>query len=561
MKRVWSYLLVLGMIGCGPEGDSPDELEVEDGITLLSPRKQLIRASIDLRGIHPSEADLAHVEVYPDSYSDFVEQYLYDERFAGRMEEVFNEVFLTRSGETFFQLEEAGMGGLSDDVVADSIGDEPLKLVSHIVEHDLPYSDVVTASYSMADPLVAQMWDMEYTDGDVGWHESRYSDGRPQVGVLSSTTLWSRYPSAGVNGNRHRANTLSRIFLCDDYLSRPVSFSRSQIDALTSGDPEEVIADNDVCQSCHSTLDPLAGHFFGFWWEVEGDTLEDQTLYRAEDEEMWKDISGKSPGFYGIPTANLQELGWRLAEDARFVDCAVETVFQGLTQRLVEDADWGEIAAHRKVFNDRGLVIRDLVRSIVTSRTYLAAEVEDADLADRVNTLKMVSPGQLEGIVHAKTGYRWSFAGRAALSRNASGLAVLSGGIDSRDVTERNTSASVGALFVQERLAQAAGWHVAVSDLDPERESPPKLLKYVTIEDRPETNPAAFEKQIRSLYRSITGLPLEESAESDEGAEPPPEVEALIQLWKNLYSVEASPVRAWAGVVSVVLRDPTVLFY
>ena len=41
-----------------------------------------------------------------------MEQYLYDERFAGRMEEVFNEVFLTRSGETFFQLEEAGMGGL-----------------------------------------------------------------------------------------------------------------------------------------------------------------------------------------------------------------------------------------------------------------------------------------------------------------------------------------------------------------------------------------------------------------------------------------------------------------
>ena len=32
---------------------------------------------------------------------------------------------------------------------------------------------------------------------------------------------------------------------------------------MVGGDPEEVIADNGVCQSCHSTLDPLSSHFFG----------------------------------------------------------------------------------------------------------------------------------------------------------------------------------------------------------------------------------------------------------------------------------------------------------
>jgi hypothetical protein len=40
-----------------------------------------------------------------------------------------------------------------------------------------------------------------------------------------------------------------------------------------------------------------------------------------------------------------------------------------------------------------------------------------------------------------------------------------------------------------------------------------------------------------------------------------PEVAELVATWKTLYSVDASPTTAWAGVVSAVLRDPTVIFY
>ena len=35
----------------------------------------------------------------------------------------------------------------------------------------------------------------------------------------------------------------------------------------------------------------------------------------------------------------------------------------------------------------------------------------------------------------------------------------------------------------------------------------------------------------------------------------------LVLLWQRIYSIQASPVDAWAGVVSAVLRDPAVLFY
>ena len=39
------------------------------------------------------------------------------------------------------------------------------------------------------------------------------------------------------------------------------------------------------------------------------------------------------------------------------------------------------------------------------------------------------------------------------------------------------------------------------------------------------------------------------------------EPQELIETWKYLYSVEASPTKAWAGVLSAVLRDPSVIFY
>ena len=59
-------------------------------------------------------------------------------------------------------------------------------------------------------------------------------------------------------------------------------------------------------------------------------------------------------------------------------------------------------------------------------------------------------------------------------------------------------------------------------------------------------------QQLEELYLEVTGVPLEEGDL---------EADALITLWRQLYSVEASATKAWAGVLSAILRDPAVLFY
>ena len=52
--------LLLMLTAC--DAPSVDEADIDDGIVLLDPRRQLIRLSIDLRGSHPSVADLDAIE-------------------------------------------------------------------------------------------------------------------------------------------------------------------------------------------------------------------------------------------------------------------------------------------------------------------------------------------------------------------------------------------------------------------------------------------------------------------------------------------------------------------
>ncbi|MFT5686783.1 MAG: hypothetical protein ACI8RZ_007740 [Myxococcota bacterium] len=536
-----SATIILAVIaGCATDSESPDEL------TLLSHREQLIRLSVDLRGVHPTETELEFIEANPDLYEDYVDRYMADSRFTERMREIFDQRFLTRTDSTYGHM----VQGATSAEVAWAIGEEPLRLLSYIIDNDLPYSEMVLADYTIADPLLAEVWNLERDETeDGGWSIAHYTDGRPEAGVLTMNSIWSRYPSMDGNANRHRANAVSNMLLCDDYLARPIVLDRAAVDQLTI-DPESAIGENATCQSCHSTLDPLSAHFFGFF--SYGDNNEFTGVYKPELEEGWRLYADKAPGFYGVPTANIPEMAELLAEDSRFMDCAVQTVWEGLTQRTVDDDDWAEFQAHRSVFVESDQSVRTLVRSVVLSDSYRASGSTDPEVDARLAGLKTVSPAQLSAIVADITGYEWRFGGRNGLTTHSTGLPVLLGGIDGDTVTTRSYDPSVGAVFIQERLAQSAGYAVASHDLSATRSDDATLLLYVTAEDTPDSNPEAFDAQIRHLYLASTGMPLDEEAN---------EPANLMVVWEQVYSIEGSVTSAWAAVISAVLRDPRVLTY
>ena len=130
--------------------------------------------------------------------------------------------------------------------------------------------------------VLAEALNLDYPVGARGWERAHYTDGRQHAGILTMSTTWLRYPSAGGNANRSRANAVSKMLLCDDYLSRPIVLNRAAVDQLTV-DPETAISTNASCQSCHSTLDPLASHFFGFFvYDDEDPTEGGAATYRPE---------------------------------------------------------------------------------------------------------------------------------------------------------------------------------------------------------------------------------------------------------------------------------------
>lgn len=544
-----ALLLTLTLLGaCGSSEPEPEPGAFEP----LSPREQLLRLSIDLRGIHPSETDLSAIEENPELYEAYVDRWLEDPRVVDRVTELFEVRWLTRTGVPYFSSRDHGLNDVPNWLLAETAAREPLELLRYVLQQDLAWDHLVTADHTMADPLLARMWGIDREDPEApGWVRGRYRDGRPHAGMLSMTTIWQRYPSMGGNANRHRANAISRMFLCDDFLARPIVLNRAAVDLLQV-DPENAIATTPSCQSCHSTLDPLAANLFGFFHEDADAIGVDAIVYRPENEGAWREHAGKPPGFYGRPIAHLRELGESLAEDPRFAACAVRTVVEGLSQRDLVDEDWSELQYHLEVFEEGGRRILPVVRSVVTSEAYRAARAYDPELDARIAGARVLSPSQLASVVEDLTGYRWTLGGVDLMTAPQSGLPVLTGGLDGLAVTRRSYLPSVGTALAIERLAQGAGWHVARRDLDPERDGSVRLLRHVTREDTPETAPEAFEAQIRHLYLAITGIPLPEEAT---------EPVALVELWKSLYAVQASPVAAWAGVISAVLRDPRLLFY
>ncbi len=558
-------LVAVALAGCG----QPEEV-VEPTVDLLDARSQLIRLSMDLRGVHPTEQELWDYDNAIDKdalYTQHAQAWIEDSRFLDRIKEIFNERYLLRTGQVYFDTGDIPeLRDIDDRRMADIIANEALSLLEYVVINDLPYSYMITAPHTMANAELAAYWNIDLpADYAGGWVPATYDDDRPHAGMLTMTTTWQRYPSMGGNANRHRANAISKMFLCDDYLSRPIVLNRAAVDLLTV-DPENAISLSTGCQSCHASLDPMAANFFGFF-NLDGEEGIESTRYRPEAEQEWRFYAGKEPAYYGRPTGNIVEFAQELVADDRFADCAVRTVWEGLTQRELHPDDWNSLSVHADAFradvdgdDQADMNIKQLVYSIVTDDEYRAAAGRTPGLNERLAGQKLVSPAQLSSYFQEKIGFTWGFRGRNGLVSQDMGLPTLAGGIDSLFVTERQYTPTVGLVFIQERLAQAAAYHVAELDLDPARETDAVLLEFVTINDTPDdtagsdgaTGREKFDQQIRHLYRKITGRPL--PADATEPAE-------LIEVWKSLYSVEGKATDAWAGVISAVFRDPQVIFY
>ena len=161
----------------------------------------------------------------------------------------------------------------------------------------------------------------------------------------------------------------------------------------------------------------------------------------------------------------------------------------------------------------------------------------------------MVTTDQMASQIEDITGFRFRTQGYDVMSTDTYGLRTLAGGVDGDLVTAPATNPTATMLLVQERLAQAAAWYVVAEDQDSDT---PRLFTEIGFHETPNASPEPMIAQIQNLHLRLFGHLIEADG---------PEVEANLELWTALFEAEGSISDAWAGLLSVLLRDPNFLVY
>ncbi len=518
--------------GCPDEGPEP-----------MDSRELLIRASLDLRGVRPTVAEFEALEADPESIDDAVSAMVDDDRFGERVRALFAPTWGTQVDLYGVRVMDYGLDEALDPAFQRSVGEEALRMISHIATDDLPYTELVTGEWTMANELLGVVWPVDYPAGETGWRRVAYTDSRPAAGVLATNSLWWRYPSNGVNYNRGRANAVSRLLLCEDYLERPVSFPRD-IDLTDQELVDDAIRNNAGCVNCHVSLDPLASYLFGFTY-ANPNNADEITTYHPEREQRWQNTTGVAPAFYGQPGYTLTDLGHQIAADNRFAECAVERVYEGLLRRDVTLEDRDALTEHREAFIASGLSLKALFRSVLADDRYRAATSEDGGVPRKVVDAELFA-SQLEDL----TGYRFTVGGYDMMQTDLFGLRSLAGGSDGYNLSPLADSSTPTMMLSQERVAQAAAWWAVAAEAD----LPPVQRRLFTVgfPTDPDGERSAFVQQIQVLHHTLSGTRVERDGE---------EVAAAIELWSDLFTATPDAEAAWAGVLSVLLRDPDFVLY
>ena len=526
---------------------------------LLAPRAQLLRASMALRGTRPSMAEYERVDADPDAYAELVDEFLDSPEFGETVRQYVTEwLELDQAPDTY----PAGfpsigaLSGLSSHELNTSIIQAPGRLAEHVMMRGRPWSEIVTAEYTLADHTVSVVWGLPYDDAKGGWQVTEYTDGRSAAGLLSDGWIFTRMPSTDGNRNRERASLIAGAFICHDYPSRPVKIP-ADLDLTSEAAISNAIEHNPACVSCHHTLDPLASFFAVHHGLRIPET--DITSYPIAQYTPEKTIDFERPAWYGQPASDLAELGALIAEDPRFASCSIRRFYSELMHQPFDDVPFGAIARYLPEFKRSGLDARALVRAIALSPEFRARQIDPERGPRYVDVgLRRATPRQLDKMFDALIGYRWLAnvdevfgaeynIGEVPLMRDFLwGYRTLAGGPNNFDTVEHTRTANPTTLLVLSNLAERAARHVV--DNDVRSFAAPVLL---TVEGAWSGDREAVEEQLELLAVRLYGL------EEDQAAAEAARVVALFDAVVAAADVE----RAWEIVLTAMFQDPRVLFY
>jgi hypothetical protein len=148
------------------------------------------------------------------------------------------------------------------------IAKEPLNIITYVVKNDRPFTEILTADYTVVNPFLAKAYGVQASFSDPA-NENEFQPAKvmlgtgealPHAGVLSTPVFLNRWMTSPTNRNRGRARRVYQFFLATDILKiaeRPVDPS-----AATAHENPTMTDKN--CVMCHKIMDPIAGGFRGY---------------------------------------------------------------------------------------------------------------------------------------------------------------------------------------------------------------------------------------------------------------------------------------------------------
>ncbi len=517
-------MLLVALLACAPDAD-PTATDAADrdaaehdpdpdaDTTDPLPTPQLVtRLSLDLRGVRPSADELAAAEADPAVLDAWVAAWVAAPAFATRVAWIWNDALHT----AVWADDYTRFGALDTDTWR-ALGWEPLAVIEAVVAEDRPFTDIVTADASRADPALAALWGLPY-DGDGGWAWTAYDD-RPLAGLLSTNGLWQRHMADTTNFNRRRANLVARAFVCSDFFDRDGTFTFSVSDDLVS--VETAVRTEPACLTCHAALDPLASFFGGFTERSQEEPLERFRGYSPLQAE-WA-AAMVAPAWFGHPGGDLVDLGRMIAEDPRFARCAVRRLYEGLTDRSFDDEPARE--ALIDTFVAGGQRVGAVVPAIVGTPAYRSAEERTL----RVEQLATALADTLHLDAATLDDLTWTTEHR-----------LVAGASDDETVLVRNPSPGVGTQVMLDWAARTAVPEALALD----RARDPRLLLPADDADAD-----AVRATLSAWYLRFLGRAPDDAA-----------VDRLYTLWEAAGG-PASPDAAWEEVAMALVRHPYAVVY
>ena len=518
-------------------------------VQLLSANETLRKATLHLAGRLPSITENEAVAKDGDAaLQTALDAIMKEDAFYARMVELYNDQWLTdrylRDSNNVLNASDFpesdvyydSLEGVEQEKYRRAIAREPLELINFIIREERPFTEVVTADYTVLNSYSARIYNnSDLTFADTA-NEKDYKAGKryamregvkvelPNAGIMTSPMFLNRYPTSRTNRNRHRSMIILREFLATDILK----VANRPIDAATASSYGNPTLEDPSCTVCHKVLDPIAGTFLK--WD-------DNDYEKFEADNQWY-ADMVNPGFgeakmtlADYPTSEAW-LAEKIAADERFPRAVVNHLIKSLTGQGSLDfpssgdanqiRGWeiqeSDIRGFAKRFADANFNLKVLIKDIILSPYFRAKNAVGADektlaTLDFIGTGRLLSPEALSRKFAATVGFNWwRYDKQPELTTTYN---LLYGGIDSESVTARLDAPNGVMASLIWRMANETSCRATAFDFSKETDNR-RLFPLVELTDSPSNSEAKIRKELQYLYSYLLGTSYEtDSAEID----------------------------------------------